>query len=213
MLPKPYNSYWSPYNMIKSEKFKYFSDIYKETTPIVLITVLAELVVGLELLRVQALFGLLPGLLIILPDLLENRGNIASNLAQRLGTSVYLGIIGWDLGMNDELKVDFLSTLFLSGILSITLSTLAFLYVVLFGIPHISIFGFLFITLIMSLGIETILTIITVLVVLISHKLGLDPDNVTIPIIATVGDILTVGSLYFVLNFMLLIDKSISIFK
>ena len=79
--------------------------------------------------------------------------------------------------------------------------------------PHISIFGFLFVTLIMSLGIGTILTIITVLVVLLSHKFGLDPDNVTIPIIATIGDILTVGSLYFVLNFMLLIDKSIPIFN
>ncbi len=201
------------YKILKTEPFQYFFGIYKETTPIVLVTVLAEIVVGLELIRVQELFYLLPALIIILPGLLENRGNIASNLAQRLGTAVHLGTIGWEQGLNDELKVNFISTLLLSAILSVTLTSVAYLYVLLFNIPHISLVGFLFVTLTMSLGIGTILTVITVLVVLLSHHFGLDPDNVTIPIIATIGDILTVGSLYFVLNIMLLIDKTIPIFQ
>lgn len=213
MLPKTFHFHRRPYNIIKTEKFNYFLGIYKETTPIVLVTVLAEIVVGLELLRVQQLLGLFLGLLIILPGLLENRGNIASNLAQRLGTAVHLGAIGWDLGFNDELKVNFIATLLMSATLSLTLTGVAYLYVVLFNVPHISIFGFLFVTLTMSLGIGSILTIITIFVVLLSHRFGFDPDNVTIPIIATIGDILTVGALYFVLNFMLLLDKSIPIFQ
>lgn len=213
MLPKTIHFRKNPYTVVKTEQFKYFFNIYKETTPIVLVTVLAELVVGLELLKVQQLFGLLPALIIILPGLLENRGNIASNLAQRLGTAVHLGAIGWSLGFNDELKVNFIATLMLSGILSLTLTTVAYLYVVIFNVPHISLFGFLFVTLTMSLGVGSILTVITIFVVLLSHRFGFDPDNVTIPIIATIGDILTVGSMYFVLNFMLLIDKSIPIFS
>lgn len=204
-LPLPKRSY----NILKTETFHYFFRIYKETTPIVLLTVFAEIIVGLELIRLQELFYLLPALIVILPGLLENRGNIASNLAQRLGTAVHLGTIGWEQGLNDELKVNFIATLMMSGILSVTLTSVAYVYVVLFNIPHISFFGFLFVTLTMSLGIGSLLTIITIFVVLLSHRFGLDPDNVTIPIIATVGDILTVGSLYFVLNFLLLLDKSI----
>lgn len=209
MLSKVHPLPRRPYKILKSETFHYFFGIYKETTPIVLLTVFAEIIVGLELIRVQELFYLLPALIVILPGLLENRGNIASNLAQRLGTAVHLGTVGWEQGINDELKVNFIATLLLSGILSVTLTTVAYGYVVLFNIPHISFFGFLFVTLTMSLGIGTVLTIITIFVVLLSHRFGLDPDNVTIPIIATVGDILTVGSLYFVLNILLLLDKSI----
>ena len=131
MLPKTVHLLGNPYNIVKTERFKYFFNIYKETTPIVLVTVLAELVVGLELLRVQKLFGLLPALIIILPGLLENRGNIASNLEQRLGTTVNLGTIGWSLGFNDELKVNIIATLMLSAILSLTLTTVSYAYVVL----------------------------------------------------------------------------------
>lgn len=208
MLPKTFRVRRNPYNIIKTEKFKYFAEIYKETTPIVLVTVLAELVVGLELIRVQELFPFFLGILIILPGLLENRGNIASNLAQRLGTGVHLGIVSFDLGLNDELKVNIISTIILSATLSLTLSILAYIYVIVFKIPHMSLFGFLFITLTMSLVIGTILTLITVFVVLLSHKFGFDPDNVTIPIIATVGDILTVFSLYIILEIMLIINNN-----
>ena len=213
MLPKKSQGLFHPHTILKSDSFKYFLAIYKETTPIVLVTVFAEMIVGLELIRVQELFVYLPALVLILPGLLENRGNIASNLAQRLGTSVHLGVISWDLGFNEELKVNFFATLILSGTLSLTLTTLAYIYVVLANISHISYLGFLFVTMFMSLGIGTILTIITILVVLLSHRYGLDPDNVTIPIIATVGDILTVGSLYFVIRLVLQIDTWLPIFK
>lgn len=208
MLPKTFRIKRNPYNIIKTEKFKYFLEIYKETTPIVLVTVLAELVVGLELIRVQKLFPLFLGILIILPGLLENRGNIASNLAQRLGTAVHLGVVGWDLGLNDELKVNIISTILMSATLSLTLSVLAYTYAVIFNVPHMPLLGFLFITLTMSMIIGTLLTMVTVLVVLISHKYGFDPDNVTIPIIATIGDILTVFSLFIFLNIMLFVDQS-----
>ena len=214
MLPKTFRVRRNPYNILKTEKFKYFLGIYKETTPIVIVTVLAELVVGLELLRVQQLFPLFVGIVIILPGLLENRGNIASNLAQRLGTSVHLGLISFDFGLNEELKVNIISTILLSATLSLTLTTLAYFSIILFNVAHtVTFFGFLFITLTMSLGIGTLLTMVTVFVVLLSHKFGFDPDNVTIPIIATIGDILTVFALYGVLEFMLFVrNNGISLF-
>ena len=214
MLPKTFRVRRNPYNILKTEKFKYFLGIYKETTPIVLVTVLAELFVWLELLRVQQLFPLFVGIVIILPGLLENRGNIASNLAQRLGTSVHLGLISFDFGLNEELKVNIISTILLSATLSLTLTTLAYLYIILFNVAHtVTFFGFLFITLTMSLGIGTLLTMVTVFVVLLSHKFGFDPDNVTIPIIATIGDILTVFALFGVLEFMLFVrNNGISLF-
>ena len=192
---------------LSSEEWYRFKRIYFETTPIVLVTVIVEIIAGIELLRVSEFYLLLPGLLLITPGLMEARGNNVTSLAKRLGSSVHLGLVGWDLGINDEVRVNVIATIMISIIVSFALSIMAFLAAILFNMPHISFLGFLSIALLMSLLVGTFLTFLTVLVVLIAHKLGLDPDNVTIPVVATLGDILTVGSLYVVIKAVLKLDS------
>ncbi len=196
---------------LESEEWRRIERIYKEATPVVLVTVLMEIIAGLELLRVSDYYVLLPGLLLIIPGLMEARGNVVTSLAQRLGSSAHLGLINWDLGINDEVKVNWTATIILSSLLSFVLSLLAYLTAVILKMPHMSFWGFLSIALLMTLIVGTTLSSLTVLVVLLAHRLGLDPDNVTIPIVATLGDIFAVGSLYFIIRIVLFMDHFIKI--
>ena len=196
---------------LESEEWRRIKRIYKEATPVVLITVVMEIVAGLELLRVSKYYVLLPGLLLIIPGLMEARGNVVTSLAQRLGSSAHLGLINWDLGINDEVKVNWIATIILSSMLSFILSVLAYVTAVITKAPHMAFWGFLSIALLMTLIVGTTLASLTVLVVLLAHRFGLDPDNVTIPIVATLGDIFAVGSLYIIIRIVLYMSNFISI--
>ncbi len=195
----------------RSEEWSRFKRIYKESTPVALITVIVEIIAGLELLRVSEYYILLPGLLLITPGLMEARGNIVTSLAKRLGSSVHLGLVDWDLGINDEIKVNFLATIYLNIILSIALALMAYVGAILLGMIHMTLWGFLFIALMMAIVVGSFLSILTVLVVLLAHRYGLDPDNVTIPIVATLGDILTIGFLFAVIRMTLFLDRYVNI--
>ncbi len=117
-----------------------------------------------------------------------------------------MGLVDWDLGINDEIKVNFLATIYLNLILSLALALMAYFSAILLGMVHMTLWGFLFIALMMAVVVGTFLSFLTVLVVLLAHRYGLDPDNVTIPIIATLGDILTIGFLFAVIRMTLFLD-------
>ena len=67
--------------LIQTEEFKIFSRIYKETASIAVITAFVELIVGIQLLSINSYYTYLPGLLLIIPGIMENRGYVISNLA------------------------------------------------------------------------------------------------------------------------------------
>ena len=194
-----------------SDDFGIFKDFYRETTPILVVIVFSELLAGILLLDINQYFFLLPGLLVIVPGLMESRGSVVSNVATRLGTSVHLGLVGWDLGINDEIKVNVIATIILNVILSFVLAILGWLMLNFLGIPHISFFDLLFVAVFMALTIGTILLGITILVVLVAHRQGIDPDNVTIPIVATLGDVLTISFLYLTIRVTLYVNAFLGI--
>ena len=195
--------------VIATEEFDIFSKFYRETTPILVVIVISELLAGVLLLDINKYFVLLPGLLVIVPGLMESRGSVVSNVATRLGTSVHLGLVSWDLGINDEVMVNIIATIILNMILSFVLAFFGWIMLNILGIPHISFLGLFFIAIFMALTIGMILLGITILVVLVAHRLGIDPDNVTIPIVATLGDVLTISFLYLTIRVTLAVNSVI----
>ncbi|MFV2014732.1 MAG: magnesium transporter [Candidatus Heimdallarchaeota archaeon] len=195
----------------ESPSYAYFMRIYKESTPIILITTLAEIFAGLILAKSEELILLIPGLLIIIPGMMESRGNIVTSLSQRMGTSVHLGIVKWELGINKEIMTNFYATMILSILVAIAMGTLGYISTVVLGIEHISLLGFIAATLFMALIMGFLLIILTIITVLASHRFKLDPDNVTVPIVATLGDVATVGFLIVLVKFLLRFDEIISI--
>ncbi|MEM3453422.1 MAG: magnesium transporter, partial [Candidatus Hadarchaeum sp.] len=79
----------------------------------------------------------LPGLILIIPPLLDLRGNVNGALASRLGTALHTGILEPKFSMTEELKINVASSLILSLIASATIGVIASLISLLFGISAI----------------------------------------------------------------------------
>ena len=175
--------------------------VYREAMPVLLFTVLAELFAGSLLLSLDVTFASLIGLFILIPGLMQLRGNISTSLAQRLGSGTHLGTISWKQGLNKPLRANIKAAFYLVIIMSVALGVGAWLVSFFFQIttprsglilqlPH-----FLIIAIGTALLASMFQVTITVTVALLAHARGLDPDNITIPIVAAIGDIITIGCL------------------
>jgi mgtE-like transporter len=140
--------------------------------------------------------ALLPGLLMMIPPILDLRGNVNGALASRLGTALHSGIIRPKMMMTTELKNNITSSLILSFLASATIGILAFGVNVLLGRPTIGILTLVMMAVFAGVVSGLILAFVTVGVAVVSFKRGWDPDNVTAPLMATLGDIITVVCLF-----------------
>lgn len=139
---------------------------------------------------------ILPGLIVMVPPLLGLRGNINGALASRLGTALNAGLIRPRLVMSTEIKVNLASSLILSVIASATIGAFAFWVNVLTGAPTIGVFELMGIAILAGFLSGLILAFLTVLVAIVSYARGLDPDNVTSPTMASIGDFVTIACIY-----------------
>jgi len=172
--------------------------VYREAMPVLLFTVLAELFAGSLLLQLDVAFHSLIGLFILIPGLMQLRGNISTSLAQRLGSGTHLGTISWKQGLNEPLRANIKVAFYLVIIMSTALGVGAWMVSIFIQLiaPQsgyvLQLAHFLTIALITALLATVFQVTITVTVTLLSHARGLDPDNITIPLVATLGDIITI---------------------
>jgi len=173
--------------------------VYREAVPFLLLTALGELLVGSLLIRVEESVATLIGFFILVPGLMQLRGNISTSLAQRLGSATHLGTISWEQGLNAPLKANIKASLILVTLISFFLGLGAYgvsFITVSFASAEIgqlrSPLLFIAIAMMTALSASLIQMTITILVSLFSHARGLDPDNITIPVVAAIGDIITI---------------------
>ncbi|MHA1506995.1 MAG: magnesium transporter [Candidatus Asgardarchaeia archaeon] len=194
--------------MASDEKRKIIFSIIRETTPAIILGDLTiEILAGLALANMYELYELIPGLLMIVPGLMSLRGNISSTLAQRIGSALHIGVISWDLGFNRELKENVKASIILSVIAAILLTMGASLITLIAGVRSIGFFGFLMITSMTIMVTTAIQLIITITLSMYVHKKGIDPDNVIIPLITTMNDVIVVYVLFFVAKFVIVFYK------
>ncbi len=167
-------------------------DIMREILPFVLLSIVGELIAGSILGRQASFLELIPGVLVLLPAILNLRGVIATAFGARLGTGAHVGVISWDMGLNNDLKQNIYATLILSLTTSCILSLLAYFTSVILGVTGITFFDLFMITVVAGTIAGITQLFITITTALYSHKRGLDPDNITTPILATLGDIVSI---------------------
>lgn len=177
--------------------------VYREAMPVLLFTVLAELFAGYLLFSLEhGGYANLIGLFVLVPGLMQLRGNISTSLAQRLGSATHLGTISWKQGLNRPLRANIKVAFYLVLIMSFSLGIGAwFVTTVTAGVlpPQgsqiLTLAQFLTIAMLTALLASLVQVTITVTVALFAHARGLDPDNITIPIVAAIGDIITISCL------------------
>jgi len=163
---------------------------------ILMLCAFIELGAGFALKSMEEYLTLLPGLIVMVPPLLDLRGNINGALASRLGTALHTGIIRPRLALTAELKANLASSLILSFIASATIGLFSYAMCVVTGAESIGVLSLVAIAVIAGFTSGLILAAMTVLVAVISYNRGLDPDNITSPTMATLGDFVTVACIF-----------------
>lgn len=155
-----------------------------------------ELGAGFALKSMEEYLTLLPGLIVMVPPLLGLRGTINGALASRLGTALHTGIIKPRLAMTAELKANMASSLILSFLASAAIGLFSYAACILTGAETIGVLSLVAIAVIAGFMSGLILATMTVLVAVISYTRGIDPDNITSPTMATLGDFVTVACIF-----------------
>ena len=162
----------------------------KQSLPLLILCGFGAILTGIVLGGMSKVFQSIPGLIVVIPGVIAVRGNIKTSLASRLGSAYHLGIIGVGNLWNDDLKQNIIGSLLLSILVSLIIGILAYITSLLLGI-QVDLIKLLFVVLLGGLTSAVLLTILTIGIIYIVFKKGLDPDNITGPALATFGDIIT----------------------
>ena len=170
--------------------------IVREALPFELVCTTGGVFAGIILVKMTDMIEMIPGLLVLVPAILGMRGNISCTLGSRLGSAVHLGLIS-KIERNPELINNVTGSLMLSLIMSIVLGVLAHLMTVAFGMPSAGILLLVLIAVISGVSSGVILSILAVVITIGAFKHGIDPDNVTTPAIGTLGDVVTMFTVFY----------------
>ncbi len=134
--------------------------------------------------------GAIPGLLAVVPALISLRGNVNGSFASRLGSMAHLGIFDPENPFKTA-KQGLKAVVFMSVAFSVLAGISSSLILSATG-HKVDVLGILFVVSLTAVLSSVFLSALSVISVSISFKRKIDPDNVVVPIIATVGDLLSV---------------------
>jgi mgtE-like transporter len=140
----------------------------------------------------------MPGLIVLIPALMNLKGNIDITLGSRLGSAAHMGLISVDDIWNKETKENVTAALILTIILAVIAGIFAHITCVIFNLPSLGPLMFVLIAVITASVAGVILIFTTILIITLAFKRGYDPDNITAPALATVGDLITLGTLFLI---------------
>lgn len=143
-----------------------------------------------------------PSILILVPALIGVGGNLGAILSSRLSSAVHLGILELNMS-NIVFKNNILAVAIASLFIFLILGLSAFAFGALFGVASVSLDVILVLAMASGGILMTVLVPVSILVIYYSHKLRLDPDDIAIPIVTTIGDITGVLSLFMVIVILL----------
>ncbi len=175
-----------------------FTKDFKEIFSAQLVSVTGGLLAGSFLAFALHKTYLIPGLFIIVPGLLDMRGDISGSMSARLAAGLHLGIVKTRITKNSILARNVVAAVLLTIVISFLIGVVGYA-------ANYFVFGVNFPTLILiSVFAATLANLIeipaTVLTTFWLFDHGFDPNNVMGPYISTIGDIITVISLLLVVS-------------
>jgi len=177
--------------------------ILRESLPILVLCAAGGVIAGLLLHDMEKDIAKIPGVLVLLPAILGLRGNISGVLGSRLASALHLGLIDAELKWNKPLADNIYASMILNVVMSFLLGIIAYYAYIFAGFPDTaSILQLTLISLIAGTLAGIILTVMTVYLAIVTFAKGFDPDNILMPSLSTVGDIITVLCLLIAIKFV-----------
>lgn len=172
--------------------------VLAEILPALLLTSVGALGAGALLGVMAPYLEAEPGLLIMVPGLMAFRGNISASMGARLSSAFHLGLLDPKDPFGPVAKANILASLTLSATLGAVVGALGWLASVLVGLPVVPLWVFVTVAVLTGLLSGAMLSLVTLFIVVTATHQGIDPDNVTGPLLTTVGDVITLSVLFLV---------------
>lgn len=199
--------------IITSKFNRFLKDVKRvlgETFAALFICAIGDLIAGLVLSSMTHQLEILPGLLVLIPGAIGMRGNIFGALGSRLGSNLHIGTLTPELKKSEILNQNIISAIILTIIMSIFLAFMAKGFCIFLGFESISIVDFTVISVLGGIFSGAMLLPAAILISIKSYENGWDPDNVTTPLIAASGDLITLPSLLLAVQILLCIRNGFS---
>ena len=173
-------------------------DAVRQSLTALVFNSMTSLIAGAILGSITHTFEALPGLLVMVPAAIGLRGNIFGALGNRISTSIHLGTFNLSTRRDTVLGQNILASLSLTYVLSVTLAIMAKLVAVTFGIENsIGVLDLAVISIVGGTIASIIVLVATIALSAASVRQEWDLDNLVAPTMSTLGDALTVPSLFF----------------
>ncbi|MFB6207001.1 MAG: magnesium transporter [Haloglomus sp.] len=169
--------------------------ITRASLPVLLGLTLVELVSGLVLGSFEATLLQYPSLLVLVPVTIGTAGNLGSVLAARLSTAFHLGTLSFAPG-DDRLAGNALATVLLALSLFPFVGGGAWLLQSVVGGTRLSLWRVMLVALASGAALAVLAVLVTVVATYVAYRFGLDPDDVVIPVVTNVCDVLGVVVLF-----------------
>lgn len=163
-----------------------FREIIREGTVVVILSTLLASFNGVVLSRLREGIATHPGILILYPSLIDTLGDIGSIIGSLTTTSLALGYIRSLRGLLDE---GLRRTLRVEAVAAPLHLLFALITYFLLGMPNVDVLRFLIsVSLLTNLLSFLSISLLSLLLAHITHRRGLNPDNVVIPAITSASD-------------------------
>lgn len=172
--------------------------IMRATLPVLFALTLIEIGSGLVLNEFEATLLQYPTLLVLVPVVIGTAGNLGSILAARLSTALHLGTLSF--GIDDLLLGNAVATVALAFTVFPGVGVGAWLLTTLLGTAQLSVVTVLLVAVGSGGALAVIAVFITVVATYTAYRLQLDPDDVVIPVVTNVCDVLGVLVLFVVVQ-------------
>ncbi|NNC78680.1 MAG: hypothetical protein HKN94_00890 [Acidimicrobiales bacterium] len=160
------------------------------------ISIAATLAAGLTLASAEGRLSELPGLLLLVPAAIAQRGNVFGAMGSRLGTSIHTGTFRISARPDTLFGQNVIAGIGLSWVAAVWLAAVAKLLAIMFGVADsMSLLDFVAVSVVGGMIASLLVLAITVALAAGSSRWGWDLDNVTAPLVTATGDLVTLPAL------------------
>ncbi|MFN4133260.1 MAG: magnesium transporter [Candidatus Hadarchaeales archaeon] len=169
--------------------------IVLESYPVLICSALISFGAGILLDTQTPGLRALPLILAMIPPINGINGNVCSILGARLGSALHMGLVEAKLKRQKALKDNLTATMWMGAGTFAFAGIIFFLMAITTDMSLLQSIILICAFFIASITAVSVTMLCTVLLAFISFNKGLDPDNVVIPILTSIGDIVGVACL------------------
>ena len=156
----------------------------------------ADIFAGFCLVSMEDYIMMIPGMMVLIYAAIGMRGNIFGAMGSRLGTAMHMGTFQMNYKKGGVLKSNIEGAMALTMIMSILMAVIGWVIVDMLFDETYDFLSFVFISTFGGLLAGALVMAVNLVIVKISYERDWDVDNITAPLIAAAGDVITVPMIY-----------------